>query len=310
MKSLRATRRVLHVLPLAALSMFAIGEASAQVSLSGRVDLTIAKSSPGMWQVMPGGSSRLIFRATDDLGGGTESYAYAQHRLNADDGTPKTPFWYSTYVGLRNAAYGDLRVGYQASPIDDATGSHFEVWDGDTLASRFSSIAGGLKITPNVVRYTTPNAYGFRVSVAEMPGEGATGQVTGRGASLTFDRGGFSAAYSVQRNQSKVFDRGLGVRYTGDNFRLFGTWAHGEYVGGNKQQTDVQLSAGYSPTPQGEIRVLYNTSKLADVTTKVESLGYFYRLSKRTAVLANYAVKKIDKKPTVDSYQVGLRVDF
>jgi predicted porin len=81
-------------------------------------------------------------------------------------------------------------------------------------------------------------------------------------------------------------------------------------VGGSKKQTDLQLSAGYQVTPQGEARILYNRSRLVSAKTEVWGLGYFHFLSKRTALYTALSRTSTDRQPTVNAYQAGIRHDF
>jgi predicted porin len=291
-------------------ALLSMAGAEAQVTMTGRIDQSVVKSSPGIWQLTHGSANRIVFKAEDDLGDGMKAYGYLQHRFLGDTGVPRSgPFWYYSYVGLKGK-FGDLRLGHQKSPLDDATGSDYEVWDGDTVASSYSRIAGGQKIWDNAVNYTSPALAGFRVNVGVSASEGVAKTVRGQGFSVLYDMGGLSAAVSTQRSPTNVQTHGVGGRYTTDQFRLLATWATSTRVGGNKKQTDLQLSAGYQLTPTGEARVLYNTSKLAGVKTDVYGLGYFHFISKRTALYAAVSETRVPKAASVDTYQGGIRHDF
>jgi len=297
-------------LTVALAALLALGAAQAQVSLGGRIDQSVVKSSPGVWQLTHGSANRIIFKAEDDLGDGMKAYSYLQHRFLGDTGAQRSgPFWYYSYVGIKGR-FGDIRLGHQKSPLDDATGSDYEVWDGDTVASSYSRIAGGQKIWDNAVNYTSPVLAGFSINVGVSPSEGVAKTVRGQGFSLIYEMGGLSASLSTQRSPTNVQTQGIGGRYTADKFRLFGTWATSTRVGGNKKQTDLQLSAGYQVTPEGEARVLYNSSKLVNVKTEVYGLGYFHFLSKRTAVYASLSDTRADNAATVNAYQLGVRHSF
>jgi len=285
------------------------GAASAQVSLSGRVDQSIIKSSPGNWEMKNGSASRLILRGEENIGSDTKAYFYLQQRFEADTGAQRSgPFWYYSYVGLKGN-YGNLSLGHQKSPLDDATGSDYEVWDGDTVASSVSRIAGGQKIWDNSINYTTPSFAGFRVNTGISADEEVAKVVRGQGASLIYDNGGFSTSVSTQRSPTNVQTKGIGGRYVDSalGYRVLGTWARSKRVAGSKEQTDWQISAGYFATQAGEARVLYNQSELSGVKTQQYGLGYFHTLSKRTALYAATSHTRVDNKPTVNAYQAGIR---
>jgi predicted porin len=280
--------------------------AQAQISISGRVDQSVVKTNPGPYSVTHGSSPRLIFQGKEDLGGGMTSYFYLQQRFDADTGASRNPFWYYSYVGLRGN-FGDVSLGYMKSPIDDGTGSHYEVWDGDTVASSISRIAGGQKIWDNAVNYTSPEFGGFRINVGTSLDEDIAGRVRGQGASLLYDGNGLSAAASVQRSPTNVETKAIGARYAIGAFRVLGTWAHSTRVSKTKEQTDWQLSAGYRFIPSGEARILYNHVDAAGVVSKKIGIGYFHDLSKRTGLYVAASTTHVDKKPTVNMYQVGIR---
>lgn len=293
---------------LATAVLMVAGAASAQVLLSGRVDQSVIKTSPGKWEVANGSSSRVILSGNEDLGSGTSAYFHLQTRFNADTGTLRTPsqFWYYSYVGLKDQRLGDLRLGNQKAPLDEALGPDYELWQGDTVAATYSRYAGGSKLWTNGVDYVTPSWGGLRLRVGTGLSEGAT-PVRGQGAALMYDRGGFSVAVASQRSPNNVKTSGVGASYQWEQVRVMGTWGHSERVGGNKEQTDWQLGVGYRPTPAGELRVLYNDSKLDGVTTRLSSVGYFYHLSKRTGLYGATSHTKTERQRAVEAYQVGVR---
>jgi predicted porin len=299
--------RPLLGLGLAAASWGAVAE---PMTISGRVDQGVIRTNPGGWEVAHGSANRLIFRGDDDLGGATKAYYYLQHRFYADTGTSRSAsqFWYYSYVGL-TGKFGDIKLGNQKAPIDDATGSDYEVWDGDTVASSFSRLAGNQKIWTNGVNYTTPGVAGFRVHAGAAASEHVT-KTRGQGASLLYDNGGLSAALSVQRSPADVETHAIGGRYVHPQFRVMGTWAKSKRVGGNKEQTDWQVSGGYQVTPAGEARLLYNDSDLAGIGTRVVGAGYFHFLSKRTALYGAASNTKTDGQASIDAYQAGVRHSF
>ena len=285
------------------------GAAVAQVQLSGRVDQSVVKSSPGNVEVKNGSASRFIMRGEEDVGNSTKAYFYLQQRFEADTGAGRAgPTWYYSYVGLKGR-FGNVSLGHQKSPLDDGTGSDYEVWDGDTVASSVSRIAGGQKIWDNSVNYTTPEIAGFRINAGVSEDEGVAKTVRGQGVSLIYENGGFSTSASTQRSPTDVQTRAIGARYVNApmGFRVLGTWAKSRRVAGTKEQTDWQLSAGYFVNPVGEVRALYNHSELAGARTRQYGLGYFHELTRRTAVYTATSHTTVDSKPKVNAYQAGIR---
>ena len=165
------------LLALAVLGAFA-GVASAQssVTMFGLVDANFGKDNGSAQRRMgQGASSRLGFRGSEDLGGGSSAFFHLENRfrpwngtINGGDGvngSPLTLFQARSFVGLRGG-WGDVRLGREY----DAAFFHGEwngdIWGWDTVASNLvvSVMAGSAVSNFNVNRaftYTSPNISGF-----------------------------------------------------------------------------------------------------------------------------------------------------
>ena len=71
------------------------GLAGAEVTLYGRVDLSIAQraNAADNTELRNGSGSRLGVRGSEDLGGGLKAVFGLEHRFDADNGAAGDPFW-------------------------------------------------------------------------------------------------------------------------------------------------------------------------------------------------------------------------
>ncbi len=104
-----------------------VGRAQAQssVSIAGRVDVgpQIINNGAGSKKRVDSGTytaSRLIFKGTEDLGGGLSAGFYLENRFNADTGAPQsatTFFNGGSQVFIASKDLGSLTLGRQYVPI-------------------------------------------------------------------------------------------------------------------------------------------------------------------------------------------------
>lgn len=118
------TRFKMTLLALAALGAGA-AQAQSNVTIAGRLDGGVEYVDNGQTKQkrMDSGdytASRLIFRGTEDLGGGLSALFYLEHRFNLDVGAPQnaTKFWSGgSFVGLSSTSLGTVTLGRQYVPI-------------------------------------------------------------------------------------------------------------------------------------------------------------------------------------------------
>ncbi|MET0982526.1 MAG: porin [Telluria sp.] len=95
------------------------------VRIYGTVDLgaMYAKTdnAPGRWQVQSGGdyTSKLGFYASEDLGGGVKAEIKLEAGFNADTGVQQASALFNreSWIGLRSAAWGTVRLGNQINAM-------------------------------------------------------------------------------------------------------------------------------------------------------------------------------------------------
>jgi predicted porin len=127
------------------------------------------------------GSSRILFNATEDLGGGLSAIAQLDQRFTPDQAstiqTSNPVGGGNTWVGLRSTTFGTLTMGrsdlhYGKSP-DDTTSkagayqaSANAVFDFVTSGTGVNTAIANTTRTQNVVKYDSPNFSGFTATVA------------------------------------------------------------------------------------------------------------------------------------------------
>lgn len=318
------------LISLAALTVLAsTGTASAQssVTLSGIADAAVRSvSNEGLGSIksMVSGSnstSRLVFRGTEDLGGGWSAGFWLEHGIALDTGsstsTTASGFWdRRSTVSLASKSIGELRLGRDFVPSYTAWSrydpfSYVGVAGSNNLVSATPQgpIRSAFGTNPNTtvrssnsVQWFLPAGLGgVEGALMVAAGEGGTpanGQhklVAGR---LGWAGGpvGVSVAHTRTENDLTTTgtfgDTTVGGTWNLGFLRLNAAWR--QFKQNASKQTNV-LGAVIVPVGTSEIRLSYVE---ADFSGRVGStvidangvsqigLGYVYNLSRRTAVYA------------------------
>lgn len=305
----------------AALLVLAAGHsATAQsgVSLSGLIDIGVTHNdSPAgaHWKVARGNNNRLIFRASEDLGGGLSATVALQHRFEPDTGTPESgvrPFWQGeSRVGLRSAQLGWLRLGRGLTPVQDPNG-RIEVFGVATVANTQDWITGFYKsvddlakplgaagVSPafaggearwdNAVFYDSPTAGGL---TARFSIQAEHSDITHPyGASLTYEKGPLFAMLGCERNNRNTRFLQAGGSWAFPFAKLVVSYAL------HDPQGDLRITAwGVGPhIPLGGALTLRAAHAQARsngpgaVTARKRGAGLLYAVSKRTSFYTDVA---------------------
>ena len=153
--------------------------AQSSVSISGffkvaveSVKLSQTAKSPSSEGRVADDDSRIIFRVTEDLGGGLQAVGQLDWRIRLDSGADAASG--NNWVGLRSKSWGMLSLGrfdlhYHNSPSEIAAkGGSYKAQSLALLA--FAGGGGtaiaGITRTANTVRYDSPNLGGIAVTAA------------------------------------------------------------------------------------------------------------------------------------------------
>lgn len=329
---------------LAAWSGIAVAQSG--VTVSGMLDLGVVRESGGaagsVTKLSSGieNGSRLIFKGTEDLGGGNSAIFLMESGFQADTGTLGQGgllFGRQVYVGLASRNWGTLTMGRQYTPnyaIMAQVGDPFAAGLAGVFSSVFSNSGARMN---NTVKYVTPRWQGVSAEFAYGAGEVAGSSATGSsgGASLAYSAGKLNArlGYHYRNNDTAtVQDREparnvlLAMNY---DFTVIKTYfAYGINKGLNSAQLPAANAYGRAVAPVASpdsrdllvgATVPLGTGKL--ITTFIHkddrgpfnqgaslfALGYSYFLSRRTDLYVSYG--RIDNSNGA-GYTVNSAIDI
>lgn len=283
-------------LAVAALALAQPVLAQSSVTIYGVLDLYLqnAKGDARTSSLQSGGlqGSRLGFRGTEDLGGGTSAVFLMEHGIAADTGTVTQGgvFWgRQIYAGLSNKDAGTLTLGRQYSP-------HFFAADANDIfgTGAGSGFASGVLTTvfriDNSATYASPKLGGVvDAMLTGGLGEGSPRSVSGH---LRYAEGPLSVSLTgLQRDTAEKFRiLGLGANYNFGSFKLvagFQTVKNSSGVLGAKDDKREFWGQVQVPVGNDQINAGFADSKVKGVIGKHArqlSLSYVHNLSKRTSV--------------------------
>ncbi len=331
--------RSMAALPLTVAAALALTGGSAQaqssVSLYGLVDMSVgttkAAGTASSIQGVESGkmsTSFLGFRGNEDLGDGLSAFFQLDAFLRADSGQNGRfngdAFWArNAFVGLRDKAWGDVKLGRNTTPLFVAALSYNPFGDSfgysPTIRHIFTNgTTTGDSGWSDSMLYTTPLIDGFSGTAFIAAGEGAGGRNTG--ASMQYNAGGpFAASLVYQKvgkdgatpvDDSKTW---LGsLAYDAGVVKLFGQYGK---VDNTTRNVDYKLYEAGASVPIGNGKVLAQYGQISPsvgAKRKTFTVGYDHWLSKRTDV---YAMAMSDKltgqvNGNGNSFSVGVRHRF
>jgi predicted porin len=319
----------------AAMALCAAAAANAQTNLGssvvvyGRVDVGVAHfwgNGPTRTLEDHYHTSRLGFRGTEDLGGGTNAIFKMESRFLAKNGSSQdaaTFFNDETYVGLSNAKLGTLKLGRLYSPFYLAVAGRIDPFNGDGQGSMTGLTSLGHNLSPgnpydtakklpnrdvrhsNAIGYDSPSFAGFSVQ-AQLPLSEVKGQPSGRSIAVRYDSPTLFAQTGYER---KAFSNDAWTAHIGGGY-VFGParvslgyttgyYSDDEYARGNKANSAL-LGLTYTVSPAVTLLAAVSRLKMDQPTlldaakgtgsnlTKA-AVGVDYYLSKRTKLYAHYA---------------------
>lgn len=290
-------------------------------------------------------TSFIGFRGSEDLGGGLRANFALESFLLVDSGNatrvPGVDTYWARYafVGL-SGGFGTLRLGRMGPPLFissllfNAYGDSFGY--SPTIRQYYNAPYGtplvGDSGWNNAIGYTTPGLGGATGTVMVAAGEGASNaRGPNVGANVVWFGGdaGFTAAWQKVEAQGTLgraisafpgFESQSAWQVGGSyDFKFVNFYAQVgriETKATRKVEVDnVHLSASV-PLGNGAILAAYGMSEIETATvalvpeSKMATLGYDYKLSKRTDVYALWMGDKYTGLRSGNTYAVGLRHTF
>jgi predicted porin len=311
------------IILLSVVSASSAAVAQSSVSLSGTMDVYATRASGSLTkrsQVSSGGNStsKLILRATEDLGGGLKAGFWLEAGLSADTGlgmasnsnnqpsgaaaapagTQGLTFNRRSIVTL-GGNWGEVQAGRNWSPTYETFTGRFDVFGvGSGIGLNFtSSINPNHARVSNSVAYITPRFLGFSANVQKWFGENASNAANskdggGEGLKINFDQGNFGMLVAVAKTRFITGDaiyRNAAAIYNFGVVRLTGNVTHDQQGALKKEGA---LAGVVVPIGVGEAKASYSFLK-TNAATKPKgekfAVGYVYNLSKRSAIYTTLA---------------------
>lgn len=298
------------LLALAALTAFA-GVASAQssVTLFGIIDLAAANvknGSAGSLKTLSSGrsnTSRLGFRGVEDLGGGLKAGFWLEGQVDADTGGTGMNWQRRSTVSLMGS-FGELRLGRDLDPTYNGWGA-YDLWGYVGVATTANLRAGFLGNggattavrTSNGISYWLPAMGGLYGNFTVAAGEGAVGNKY-MGGRLGYAAGPLNVSGSWGKTDKSgtalddLTTMNFGASYNFGAATVLAAYEKSEYS--TMDQTLMTLGVRV-PMGAGSFKAQYTkASGTGAAATRDQydatllSLGYEYKLSKRTMLYTNY----------------------
>jgi predicted porin len=269
------------------------------------------------------GSSLLGVRGVEDLGGGLKAFFQLETEFRPDNNN-STFANRNSGVGLQGD-FGTILLGRWDAPYKTVS-QRFDQFGNTTLAGYTAIMADRGNFSrreQNVVQYWSPEFSGFQTRISCTANESKTATVNPvvTSFSANYDRGPVSVSYAYEKHKD-IFKN-----YTGNATNVAGTKEVGQMLGasvkfgplevrtlverfkkngGGTTLTSDQRSQLFSlayTTGKSEFVLQMQRSKdgatranaaaaMAEPNSKVDSIGYFYKFSRRTTLVALYAIVK------------------
>ncbi|SEL92052.1 Outer membrane protein (porin) [Roseateles sp. YR242] len=326
-----------------ALAQTEVSGGSSSVQLYGLIgiyadSLQRSDMTSSLKQVGSGGltTSYWGIRGKDDLGDGTSAVFALESFFQPDNGglgrSTKDGGWArNAYVGLSNTRLGAVTLGRQTNPTYTAMqlvnpyGSSvvFSPLVLQTFVATYGGAIVGDTVWDNTIKYQSPKVAGVSGSLIYGVGEVAgQGGINNLGAHLVYDKDGFTAVLSMQRNRTAIVAPATeqyaylgGVAYDASWAKFYGAVARVHNEGTDLTARTWSLGTSVPVTLQGAIlfdwaQTKSDTAGLAKTTRDTATAGYDYTLSKRTNIYAIYSWDKLTGHDGGNTYGVGIRHTF
>ncbi|WP_233168500.1 porin [Xylophilus sp. ASV27] len=312
-------------------TLTANASAQSSVQLYGIVDAAIRHTnnegttatggSGNVTRLIGGGmsQSRWGINVTEDMGGGLKAIANLENRFTTDNGTPLTPYFQQSWVGLQSSSFGRVTMGRQYNVLFDLVTSTYASYPYSPYFEAYKPEIGfalGAR-ADNMVKYMAEFG-SIRGAVQVSAGEKSpTGGKTA-GGYLRWASGGLAAGVGYQnyefasgkkidawtvggsfRTGPWYFNTGYGQNKVDDGLtptdravlsNFWGGGANGGFGGpaflaANKREI-VKLGVGYQFTPQLNIGAHYFHAKQSGNAASADGKANFFTMA------ADYAFSK------------------
>ncbi len=296
-----------------------VSAASAQgtVTVSGTLDLYVGQARIGsatQARLNDGGSSKLAFSGSEDLGGGLRAYFRLDGAFSPDSGigagaNQSFLFLRESKLGIAGP-WGQVEMGRLYAPgfytaLKWSPLQLNSVWSTANLFATNEGQPGLVPFAPrvnNMVRYRTPDMAGFTVDLAAAPGESVNRAENFYGATLAWERGPIFVGYGIHKHMSPLAAGFPAVPTATQVQAVVGTYDFkvvklGLLAGANKSEdatipharfAGVSASANVGPSSRFTLEVVHRDVKGTPRGQRAFTVGYDYFLSKRTSIYGRW----------------------
>lgn len=307
------TRTLIAGAALAATLATALPAVAQQVTLYGRLDLSLAQRADAAdnTELRNGSGSRLGVRGSEDLGGGLRAVFGLEHRFDADTGAAGNPFWGGRSVVGLAGAFGTVTFGRDDNPAVKMVQEAADPWAGDTVAGNgniYDGNVGSSRYSNTATWRAQFGAFGLGAQIAE--GDGFDSRPTN--FAVSYGSGPLYLALGLD-------DPGQGdARFTTvmARYRFGSVGVSGLYGTGtdrNDRDVDAWLLAMTAKLGSGELRASIGErdNEGAAKPYRQIGLGYHHPLSKRTTVYADLVnVDPVAAGREKTGWDLGIRHNF
>lgn len=326
--------RGLAVLALAALTGQAVAQSS--VSIYGIIDQGLVRpnggttsgallpgrgANPDTWTMKAGNTSRLGFRAQEDLGDGTYARFQLEHRLAVDTGLPSNAsvWWLGrSVVAAGSKALGEVYLGREYSAAywvalnaDPTLWSYVSQTGAAYTYANYTPVAATVEASnirwANTVGYKSPNISGLTFELARALGENQRHPATS--ANVQYNSGPLWLGLGIDRLNSRTH---MEVLAGGWDFGFVQPKAsYSRAKGGlNGDGRSFTVSA-LVPLSFGRVFVSYGSLRPAtNLDAAMIGAGLQYDLSKRTLLYTNLGSAKQDGQTRTTAVDFGVKHTF
>jgi predicted porin len=263
--------------------------AQSNVTIYGRLNETVERQTAGgaTNTLLQNNSSRIGFKGAEDLGGGLKAGFQLESGFSPVSGAANSTFWGRQSEVNLGGGFGTVRLGNFTSEAYYATADYVSMHNHDTGTSG-DALYAYVTNDRNKVAYTSPSFAGATIDVARSFGEGVTDASYDLAANYANGPLQLGAGYSKTGNVNQFAVRAL---YEFGAFTIGGYLQRDENAFAPGRRTNARLAAMYA-LGNSEFHLNVGSAgkigSLADSQARQATLGYNYKLSKRTKVYGFY----------------------
>jgi predicted porin len=304
------------LIALAAVAATGAAFAQSTVTLSGKLNVGI-QSTNGSKAAMTGGAdgsdSRLIFRGTEDLGGGLKANFHLENGFKPDTGNfdSATQLFQRQAWGGLSGGFGEVRAGRQYTlGFFGSIGSMPSTYTDPALAVGLGFSGMGSR-NSDQIQYWSPTMNGAQLRVSTQLAGDTSGAATAATKTnefgLSYTAGNLSANLTTANvtTAAGVKSSPMGI-YGAYNFGSFA--AHLGYV--DKDDAANKGVVAKVTMPMGANTLFAGYSENSTSKADAYEVGNFYALSKRTRVYALYANGSVKTAANGKRVAIGLDHNF